>query len=250
VTPERGTLPRDPAAARAELDETINSYLEAIPRAAASLGQTAVAGLINVGFGPGREAATLLTQEILSHVPDGVSRLTRRAAQLAVEAVRKLMAALGPEQQSRALDQVRGWLDALQHQQAAVAGWLGTLYETKRLGQESHGFVAAAPASTAADRYNQATRGLDGLLAAYDSTHKVLEWELRIMAWIKPPLMAAVPWGPVVVYGVYASVLGYAVYSGGDYLDWYRVGDASWLDRVHGLRSTVRGALDGDGAKS
>jgi hypothetical protein len=38
--------------------------------------------------------------------------------------------------------------------------------------------------------------------------------------------------------------LGYAVFSGGDYLDWYRTGGQEWLDRVKGLRTTVHGALE------
>jgi hypothetical protein len=38
--------------------------------------------------------------------------------------------------------------------------------------------------------------------------------------------------GPGGVYATYSSVLGYAVYSGGDYFDWYPTADREWLDRV------------------
>lgn len=38
-------------------------------------------------------------------------------------------------------------------------------------------------------------------------------------------------------------MFGYAIYSRGDYLDWYRTGNIGWLDRVEGLRMTVRQAL-------
>jgi hypothetical protein len=40
------------------------------------------------------------------------------------------------------------------------------------------------------------------------------------------------------IYATCLGVLTYAIYSGGDYLDWYRL-EQGWLDRVEGLRTTV-----------
>jgi hypothetical protein len=66
---------------------------------------------------------------------------------------------------------------------------------------------------------------------------------MRVMAFAKTPLMATPPWGTLAVYAFYVVILGYAVYSGGDYLDWYRTGDTAWLDRVKGIRTVVRASL-------
>jgi hypothetical protein len=52
----------------------------------------------------------------------------------------------------------------------------------------------------------------------------------------KKPLALAVPSGPLVAYGVYTLVCGYAIYSCGDYLDSPRF-DA--IDLVRGVGITV-----------
>ena len=92
--------------------------------------------------------------------------------------------------------------------------------------------VEAVSGGAIAAQYNKATQTLEALPSGYDKTSGVLEWMMRILALIKTPLPGATPWGPLAAYSTYLGVLGYAIYSGGDYLDWYRTGNIAWFKRV------------------
>jgi hypothetical protein len=242
---ERSVLPNESQAARVQLEKTIASFLRDIPKDAGALSQTAVGGAIGTvaNLGPVQNVASLAAQEILARVPHGLSFVARRAANLVVEAISKLQTAFGEEQEKQVRNQVSRWLGDILEERNPVIGLLDKLYETRRLSEETTKLVEAAPEGTEATRYNQATRELEELLARYSKTRSTLDWLMRILALASTPLLAAAPWGPAAVYTAYASVLGYAIYSGGDYLDWYRMGSREWLDRVEGLRTTVRRAL-------
>jgi hypothetical protein len=240
---ERAVLPDDPQAARALLEKTIAQFLQDIPDDAASLSQSAVVAMGTISLGTLQSAAVLAGNEILARVPGGVSIVVRRVANLIVEAILKLQTAIGPEQEQQIREQVLQWLDDIQKKRDTVIGLLNKLYETPRIGAETRKLVAGAPASAEAKAYNQATQTLEGLLAGYEKTRGTLNGVLGVLTLVKAPLLAAVPWGPLAVYAAYVAILGYAVYSGGDYLDWYRTGQTVWLDRVPGLRTTVQKAL-------
>src|SRR6266487_1050381 len=239
---ERTVLPNDPTVARAQLEATITAFLSDIPQQAATMSQMALAGVINLRLEPAQAAFSLATQEVLARVPSGVSLIVRRGAALVVEAINKLWTAIGPQREAQAHQQITNWLDQLQRERATVVGLLDMLYEAQRIGEEASGLIAAAPTGTVAARYNQATLALEVLSHGYDQTSGILEWVLRILALVKGPLLAAAPWGPLATYSAYLGVLGYAIYSGGDYLDWYRTGNITWLDRVQGLRTAVKRA--------
>jgi hypothetical protein len=241
---ERSALPKEAEAARQNLERQIAVYLNDIPEDAANLSQTAVAGIITLGLGPLQSTLSLASQEILSRVPDGISAIGRRAAKLVVEALQKIRATIGEEYEDKAREQVSKWLDDLEENRDTVTGLLDKLYELERIGNEVKQLTKAAPDDTEADRFNQATTSLEDLQARYGKVKGILEWVMRVLAFAKAPLMTAVPWGPVAVYATYAGILGYAVFSGGDYLDWYRTGGQEWLDRVKGLRTTVHEALE------
>ena len=241
---ERAVLPNEPMAARVQLEATITTFLTDIPQQAATTSQAALAGVINLGVSPAQGTVSLALQEILAHIPSGISMLARRAATLVVEAINKLWTAISPQQESQARQQVLRWLSQFQQQRDIVINLLNKLYETQRIGEETTSLVKAAPEGTTAAQFNQATQTLEALLNGYDKTNGVLGWMLRILALIKTPLLGAPPWGPLAAYSTYLGVLGYAVYSGGDYLDWYRTGNIAWLKRVQGLRTTVEQALN------
>jgi len=243
---ERAVLPNEPKAARAQLEMTITAFLADIPEQVAAVGQMAVAGVITLGVGPAQGAISLGTQELLAHVPSGISLVVRRAAALVAEAINKLWTAIGPQREAQARQQITQWLGQLQQQRDTVTNLLNVLYETRRIGEETISLIEGAPEGTAAARYNQATQTLEALLQGYDKTKGVLEWVMRILDLIKATLLGAAPWGHLAVYASYLGVLGYAIYSGGDYLDWYRTGNPAWLDRVQGLRMTVQQILSSE----
>jgi hypothetical protein len=240
---DRAALPQEPEAARSQLETTVSSFFTDILDDAASLGKLAVGGVADLGLGPAHGAASVAAQEILARVPNTLSFVARRAAGLVIEAIRKLYAAIGPEQQKEVQEKTAKWLEDIQSKEDMVVSLLNKLYETERIKEETKTLIDNAPQEVTAAAFNEATRTLEELTSRYGKTKGVLGGGLRVLAFAKAPLMAAVPWGPLAVYSVYLGVMGYAVYSGGDYLDWYRTGDREWLDRVKGVRSTVRQAL-------
>jgi len=240
---ERRAMPADPQAARLELQKSIADFLVTIPSDAASLGEASLGGVVNLGLGPAQAAASLAAQEILARVPQGVSLVVQRAAELVAEAINKLRAAIGEEQEKQVREQAAGWLKELQEKHDLVTSLLDRLYETQRIGEETIGLLATAPGALPAAQFNQATQSLDELMGRYAKTKKVLNSLMRVLSFVKTPIMAAAPWGPLSLYATYTGIMGYAVYSGGDYLDWYRTGQVVWLDRVKGLRTTVKVCL-------
>ena len=244
VEVERAALPADPVAARAELEKTIKDFLSEIPDEASSLSQKVIGGMINLGLGPAQAAASLAVQEILARIPEGLSLIARKAAVLVVEAIQKLRTAWGKEQEQQALDKVKEWLDKAKDNQDAITELLDTIYETQRIQEDVEALLKNAPAALPAAQFNQANQSLQEMLGSYGKTRGTLNVLMSVLAFAKTPLMTSVPWGPLAVYATYVGVFGYAVYSAGDYLDWYRTGETDWLDRVKGLRTTVRSALD------
>ncbi len=230
-----------------QLEKTITVFLKEIPDAAADMSATAVSGAIAAGLGPAQQVASVAVQEILARLPDAASAVARHAGQILAEAVRKVQAALGENVEKQAQDQAASWLQQIREERDTVAGLLDKLYQTGRIREEVRGVVGGADSATPAARYNQATQALEGLLARYAKMKKVLKGLMRVLAAVKTPLLGTVPWGPMGVYGTYVGVLAYAIFSGGDYLDWYRLGDQAWLDRVKGLRTAVRSVVAGEG---
>lgn len=236
-------LPRDANKAREALEGGIAKFTKEVPEDAADLCQTALASVVTLGIAPISAVASVAVRGILEAVPEGASRAVRAAVKVVVEAVSKLWTALGEDNQDEIQDQAGDWLKELQEERDTVTGLLDELYETERIGEEVNKVVEAAPAGTEARQYNQATKELKRLSGSYRQTKKVLSGVMKVLGFAGAPLMGAVPWGPVAVYGTYSSILAYSVFSGGDYLDWYRIGGVVWLDRVKGVRVVVHDAL-------
>ena len=239
---ERTALPHDPQAARKVLQSTINELLGYIPQGTAEISKIALKdGLFTFALDSIPDAETI--QQIMEKIPEGISEFLRRAAEFIIEAFRKFEKAIGKEQLEFILEQLGSWLDELWEKTELVDKWLNELYETERLGDETRGLVEASPVDTEFRVYNQATSSLEQLQARYAMHQKVLKSLLQIVKIVKRPLLGVGPWGLTAVYGSYAAILSYAIYGGGDYLDWYRLEEAQWLDRVPGLRTTMRKSL-------
>jgi hypothetical protein len=245
--PSRAALSTDPTAARAQLESKILAFLEDIPNAAAAISQQAATGVISAGLAPAQQLATALGQEFVKMAPEGASIFVRSAARILDQAVKKLLANFSKNVQDQAASQANSWLKDIQENRDSVTNLLDKLYETPRIGTDVRALVTGAPADLPAERFNQATKTLEELSARYEKSQKLLEQLMRVLSFVKVPLLAAVPWGPLGVYATYVSVLGYAVISGGDYLDADRLSQWAWLDRVDGLQATVRIAVQTEG---
>ncbi|HUW11729.1 MAG TPA: hypothetical protein VM537_18505, partial [Anaerolineae bacterium] len=55
------------------------------------------------------------------------------------------------------------------------------------------------------------------------------------------------PWGPLALTAAHLALIGYIVYLGGDYVDWFRSGSSGRLRLVHGVRTEVRQTLTASG---
>lgn len=235
VASERAALPTDFAPARDELDKEVTRFLKDIPENAVALAGSALSGAVSFAT-PTTGWETALGQEFLEHVPGGLPW----AAKLAVEGIQKLWSALGKDQKSQVLDEAKDWVkEAKSKGSQALVAWL---YQVPDLDKSVHAMVKAAPPGTDPARINTATRRLDQLLGRYTTTKKILSGIMKVVAFFKVALLAAVPWGPVTAYAVYVLVFGYAIYAGGDYLDSPRF-EKTWLDHVEGLAATVAHAV-------
>jgi hypothetical protein len=241
VQVERAARSKDAAEARLNLEDRIAGYIEDIPDRAVRITSQTFAGVLDLGTGVLPAAIALPAQEILARLPHDVTRLGQRAARLVATAIGKLRSALGGEQEVEARKQAGEWLKELSEGAGEVVGLLTRLYETKRIKVEVDQLLNA-PAGLGADQYNEVNQKLEELLGRHQITTKTLIWVTRGLALAKGPLLLAGPWGAAALGAGYVGVFGYGVFVGGDYLDWYRTGDVGWLDRVQGLRTTIRAA--------
>ena len=239
---ERAALPIDPGLARNKLLESITGFVKEIPDETAELSKSAMSGAVNFGLGPANAALSFVNKELLSHIPEGVTFAVRTAARLVTEAIRKLWAAFGPEAQDKIQEETNGWLKEIWEKSDLVRSLLDRLYATAKLNEEVTKIVTDCQAATSAGKFNSATRTLEELEGRYKKIIGILVWVMRAMSWLNSPLTAAAPWGPIAAYAIYAGTFGYAIYSGGDYLD-ADFFSGKWLDHVRGLRTTVTSSL-------
>jgi len=242
VEVERAANPTDPQAARAALKKAIPEFIKAIPEDSAETGWTAASGLVNLGIAPIQGAASLAFQNAISKAPK-LSKAAESAAKLVEEAIRKLRSLLGKDLEEAIQEKAEEWAKDFKKDRSVTAKLLDKLYQTEAAGKEALALLDKAPADLPASAFNQATNTLEVLTGGYDKTCRTLNAVMNGLALFKTPLLAAVPWGPIGVYAVYTGILGYAVYSGGDYLDWKVEDKAKWLDRVKGLKTTIKKEL-------
>ncbi|MGD0240527.1 MAG: hypothetical protein ABSB59_09390 [Streptosporangiaceae bacterium] len=243
VTVDRRARASDPVEAASELSDEIAGFLDEIPERTAKTSLQSVTGLAGLADNLLLGAVSLPVPDMLATVPDHTSGLLHRAARLVTEALAKLLAAIGGEHGADVREAAYEWFAEIKGVEKLVAGLLGRLYEVDRIRAEVDLLLEHASGVADAGQYNRAIDALEDLLARYDTTIKTVTWVLRALSLVKRPLLGAVPWGPVVVGSCYIGALGYVVYAGGDYLDWYRLGETAWLDRVHGLRAAVHDAF-------
>ena len=139
IESERAVLPNEPMAARAQLEATIATFLADIPQQAATMSQMAVAGVINLGGIPAQGAVSLAVQEILAHVPSGISLLVRRAAAMVVEAINKLDGHRSAARAAGPTAHVQ-WLDQFQQQRNMMVGVLNGRTRRGALGRKPRGW--------------------------------------------------------------------------------------------------------------
>lgn len=242
--PDRGAEgPNDPALARAALQQAVGDALADIRDDAADAGQSVFVGLLELPLPPIKNAATVAVHEILDRIGDSVSAVIRKAVHLIVNAIDKLLEALGKEAQDEARKKAAEWIEDLK------SGTLFTtlvdrLYETERI-QETITEQLEGGGDLEAAAFNQASQEVTELATKYRMQKDTLGWVLRGLAWARAWILALEPWGPLAITAAYVVALGYVVYTGGDYVDWFRTGETGRLDFVPGVRQIVDRTLSG-----
>lgn len=240
----RSPMPRSLPAAKESLREAIKGALQDISADAAHTGQIALGSLATMQLNTVKEAAVAVLHEIMARLSDGVSALLRKAAQLVAQAIDKLLRVLGKEAQDEWRQKVADWIEDLQSG-GLFSTLLGKLYEMGRIEQELVALVDAVPDTTDPARLHEAQRHVDELALRFGKQRKTVEWVQRALAVAQNWMLGVQPWGPLAYASAHSAVIGYVVYTGGDYVDWYRGGGR--LDMVDGVRTAVRRGLASTG---
>ena len=238
---ERGG-PVTPEAARAALQQTVKLSLEDISESAALVGQATFANLMQLPAPAVKDAANIVLAELLTRLSEGVSKLLSKAVALVSQAIEKIMAAIGKDTETRVRQQTAKWIEDLQ-KGTLFEALVDRIYETKRIQEELDKKLSEASADLPAESFNQAAEKISELAKAFEKQKTTLEWLLHGLSWARPWILGLTPWGPVGLTAGYVLTIGYIVYSGGDYVDWYRTGDQNWLNQVNGVRSVVSQAI-------
>jgi hypothetical protein len=243
---ERSARPLEAMAARQALREAVEGALEDIMDDAASVGRVTLLGLLEVPAPPMKVAASVAVHALVTELGDEVSTVLRKAAGMLVCATDKVLKALG-RQATPAREDAVVWISMLEG--TTLFGLLlDRLYESKRIRQEVAHEIGDAPASLEAATFNKASQQVARLAAGYAKQKSAITWVARGLAAARLWALGIEPWGPLALTAAYLAVIGYTVYLGGDYVDWYRVLGSGRLGLVRGVRTTVRGTLSEAGS--
>ncbi len=246
AVPTRGVAfrpqPEDPKDALAQLRWTATRSFDAIANDVIDVGQMAISGLVALEAAPVKEAAAVAAQEILNKIGDGLGTVLRQAARLLVQAYDKILKALGKDVASDARQQAARWLQMLQSG-TVFEKLLEQLYEKQRILRDIETHARKASDALMSDAFSTVLSETRDLAERFQQQRRSIEWVLRGLAFAKDWLFTVEPWGPLAVTAMYVGTLGYTVYAGGDYVDWFRTDRIQPLDRVLGLRDVVRETL-------
>lgn len=204
---------------------------------AADAAQATFTRLLDVpGADLGRAAETVL-RELLGEVADRLSWLMRRAVQFVLKGVEKLLRLIGAEAAKKAREQVAEWIKDLKEGDLAAA-LLRRLYGVDRLTAHLKERITAAPPDTDPRRFEEALADVNALVDTFDKQRRVMVHLARVLGWLRAPIMGIQPWGPIGYTAVLVTVLGYAIWMGGDYVDW-AVDGGGRFDFVDGIPAVV-----------
>lgn len=228
---------------RKDVMTAVDAVLEDILDEAAKASGALTTGLLEISVLPLKEAAAAVGHELLERLGERVSLVLRKAVALVVKAIEKLASLLGQDARDAAREEAVDWLDRLKKGEVLRA-LLSLLYEPNRITADIREMVEGGHADAQALR--EIAARLDELSVRFAKHRRAIEWLARGLAVVRGWLLSLQPWGPLALVSAHVTALGYVVYLGGDYSDWYRTGSSKRLDFVAGVRTIVRlGMLDG-----
>jgi len=234
---ERAAGPTNPIAARAALLEAVDGTLFDIRDEAAGVGETAIQSLDELPVPMIKDGLAKIAGDLLEKLGEGASLLVRKAASLVAEAIDKILQLLGKQAEDKARQQVAQWIEELK-EGALLETLLQRLYEPDRIRQSVEESVEQS-GDLEADRYNEAAEAVNELVTRFRKQAGTATWVLKGLTWASPWILGLGPQGAPILGGAYALTLGYVIFLGGDYADWFRLGEGERLDLVPGVRTVV-----------
>lgn len=233
--------PPDLKAAKQRLREAASGAIGSIQGDAARVCGLASSGLALVPVGEIQEVARWALGDLMDRLGEGAGLLLRRAARLLASAVEKILKMLPEGVQDAVRDRVLGWLsDLVQEDGGLWEKLLVRVYRADDVREEVDQRVDGVPDTLNPAILEAAAVQMGQLADKFGGQRRVISLAVRGMrlanGWI-----VTLPHGAVALAAAYVVAIGYAVFAGGDYLDWSRPG-AQYLDFVPGVRSVVQQA--------
>lgn len=245
---QRAAAPSGLEAAKQALREAVEGALIDIRDDAAAIGQAAVVGLGTIPLQQLRDAAGVVLSGLMAQLGERVSRWLRWAASLVMRAIEKILKVLGNAAEE-ARKKAAEWIQGLK-EGALFGTLLDKLYEGERTKTEVNQKVSdyerdriQAGQTLSAAPFNTAGQRVAELAIKFHKQRQVIGWIITGLTWAQPWIATLQPWGPLAVTAAYVAAIGYIVYAGGDYVDWYRTDDLKGLNFVPGVRLVVNQAL-------
>jgi hypothetical protein len=244
---QRRARPTHPEAARQALKDTVSGALIDITDDAGDAGQAALMGLLQLGAPPLQDAANVAVQGLLSEFSEGLSAILRKAVQLVMRALQKLLDLLGPDRATEGRKEAAAWVEVL----AAgplVGALLKRLYELDRLDTDMARTIDEAGTPSGAEPFNTAAQHTDELSTSFKKRKDMVKLVLRGLGWARAWVMTLQPWGPILVTATYLAAGAYVVFAGGGQLATYRF-SSSPFGAVYGVRTIIRTMRIGTGGR-
>ncbi len=226
------------------LRNAIEIALDDIQHDAAAIGQATFSNLLLLPAPAIKDAANIVVSELLAKLGEGVSTLISKAVSLITQAINKLLQALGKDTEAEARKKVAEWIEDLQ-KGTLFEALVARLFDTPRILKEIESQLKLLPADIPAKSVESTQMRVSELAASYRKQKQALEWVMRGLTYTRPWIISLTPWGPIGLTAGYVLLIAYILYSGGDYVDWYRAGDLVLMDRVPGLRFAVSELVKG-----
>lgn len=234
------TRGRAPEATREELIAAANAAIDQVLGGVGSFGQDAVAGLLGLDTALLKQAAQLVSgelAELIAKLGEKASLLVSKAVKFLLQAYDSLLAALGQDAASALRQQAAAWIEQLQ-QGDSLAQLIGAVMQADVV----RGRVAevAAASQAAAEAFGAAQAGVEALPGSFQARTKLSSQLLAGMAVLKRIPAARLPMVELATAAVYIGLLGFVVYTGGDYVDAPRL---ERVGRVPGVLQVVEAGL-------
>jgi len=217
------------------LSETIEDTIDLISRRTATAGQSALTGLFGIGLVQVGQAAGLVGQSVAGVFgqAEKLSRLYALCRDFALKAYDSVLALLGPVVAKAAGQQVLDWLAQVQE-----ARFIGQFLEKIYRTQETQAalLVIVSNSKASGDKFASVTTEIDQLGEQYARQTALVEKLLKGLKFLGGIPAAILPYGTLLLAGVYIAIMAYLVFNGADYLDADRL---TLLNRVRGIRQVI-----------